>query len=64
VRTLRYTYVLWTETSEEELYDRRTDPFQLQNVAQDPAYAAIRARLVGLMQRLANCRGRTCDVKP
>jgi arylsulfatase A-like enzyme len=64
VRTPRYTYVLWTETAEEELYDRRTDPFQLQNVARDPAYAAIRARLVGLTQRLASCRGRTCDVKP
>jgi N-acetylglucosamine-6-sulfatase len=64
VRTPGYTYVLWTETSEEELYDRRNDPFQLQNVAQDPAYAAVKARLIARMHRLATCRGRSCDLKP
>ena len=64
VRTQRYTYVFWTETSEEELYDRRTDPFQLQNLAQNPAYAGTKAHLIGLMQRLQTCRGRSCDVKP
>jgi N-acetylglucosamine-6-sulfatase len=64
VRTPRYTYVLWTETSEEELYDRRTDPFQLQNVAEDPAYAQIKARLIGLRLRLESCRGRSCRVRP
>jgi N-acetylglucosamine-6-sulfatase len=64
VRTSRYTYVLWTETGEEELYNRRTDPFQLQNVATDPAYAAVKARLSALMRRLESCRGRSCNVKP
>jgi N-acetylglucosamine-6-sulfatase len=64
VRTARYTYVLWTETSEEELYDRRTDPFQLQNLAQDPAHATIKARLVARMRKLESCRGRACLVKP
>ena len=29
VRTDRYTYVVWTETGEEELYDRAADPYQL-----------------------------------
>jgi N-acetylglucosamine-6-sulfatase len=64
VRTQRYTYVLWTETSEEELYDRRTDPFQLQNLAQDPAHAGVKAHLIGLMQRLQTCSGRSCRLKP
>jgi arylsulfatase A-like enzyme len=64
VRTQRYTYVVYTETNEEELYDRRTDPYELQNVAQDPAYAGIKAHLYSLMQRLATCRGRSCQVKP
>jgi N-acetylglucosamine-6-sulfatase len=64
VRTERYTYVLWTETSEEELYDRRLDPFQLQNVAQDLAYAGIKAELAVLMRRLETCSGRSCRVKP
>jgi N-acetylglucosamine-6-sulfatase len=64
VRTQRYTYVVYTETSEEELYDRRTDPYEIQNVAQDPAYAGIKAHLNALMQRLRTCRGRSCQVKP
>ena len=29
VRTDRYTYVVYTETGDEELYDRRKDPYQL-----------------------------------
>jgi arylsulfatase A-like enzyme len=64
VRTQRYTYVVYTETSEDELYDRRTDPYELQNVAQDPAYAGIKAHLYALTQRLHTCRGRSCQVKP
>jgi arylsulfatase A-like enzyme len=64
VRTQRYTYVVYTETSEEELYDRRTDPYELQNVAQNPSYAGIKAHLNALMQRLATCKGRSCRVKP
>ena len=64
VRTQRYTYVVYTETSEDELYDRRTDPYELQNVAGDPAYAGVKAHLYGLMQRLHTCRGRACRVKP
>jgi N-acetylglucosamine-6-sulfatase len=64
VRTARYTYIVWTETSEEELYDRRSDPYELQNVAQNPAYAAVKAHLASLMTRLERCRGRGCAVKP
>ena len=45
VRTDRYTYVVYKETGEQELYDRRTDPAELRNVAADPAYAQIKARL-------------------
>jgi arylsulfatase A-like enzyme len=35
----RYTYAQYS-TGEEELYDRRTDPYELVNVAADPDYAA------------------------
>ena len=45
MRTDRYTYVVWTETGEEELYDRDADPYQLDNLAGDPAYAAVEADL-------------------
>ena len=64
VRTQRYTYVVYTETSEDELYDRRLDPYELNNVARDPAYAGIKAHLYELVQRLHTCSGRSCQVKP
>jgi N-acetylglucosamine-6-sulfatase len=37
----RYSYVLYG-TGEEELYDLETDPYQLSNLASDPAFASIR----------------------
>lgn len=64
VRTERYTYVVWTETGELELYDRRTDPNQLQNVATNPAYATVIARLAAKLVKLENCAGRSCRVRP
>jgi arylsulfatase A-like enzyme len=64
VRTDRYTYVVYKETGEQELYDRRRDPHQLRNVAADPAYARIKARLAARLSKLDRCKGRSCDVKP
>ena len=64
VRTDRYTYVVWTETGEHELYDRKADPYQLSNVAGDPAYAKIEQRLARKLAKLADCRGKACNVKP
>lgn len=64
VRTDRYTYVVWTETGEEELYDRRTDPFQMTNVAADPSMAQVKADLAGKLARLVDCKGDACNVKP
>ena len=64
VRTERYTYVVWDETGEEELYDRDLDPFQLTNVAADPAYARTRALLAAKTDRLDDCAGKACSVKP
>jgi arylsulfatase A-like enzyme len=64
VRTERFTYVVYKETGDQELYDRRTDPAQLRNVAASPAYARIKAHLQRKLARLDRCRGRTCDVSP
>ena len=64
VRTERFTYVVYTETGEQELYDRRSDPSQLRNVAASPAYARIKARLQRQLARLDRCRGRSCNVRP
>ena len=56
VRTDRYTYVVYRETGEQELYDRRKDPYQLTNVAADPAYAAIKAKLAAKLAKLDTAR--------
>jgi N-acetylglucosamine-6-sulfatase len=64
VRTDRYTYVVYTETGDVELYDRRKDPSQLRSVAADPAYARIKARLAAKLVKLDRCRGRSCHIKP
>ena len=64
MRTDRYTYVVYKETGEEELYDRRKDPYQLRNVAGDPAYARVKAKLAGKLAQLDRCKGRSCNVKP
>jgi N-acetylglucosamine-6-sulfatase len=64
VRTGRYTYVVYTETGEKELYDRRKDPHQLVNVAGNRAYAKIRAKLAAQLKKLNGCKGGSCLVKP
>jgi len=42
VRSPRYLYVQYA-TGEEELYDERADPYELANLASDPAYASVLA---------------------
>jgi hypothetical protein len=64
VRTNRYTYVVYEETDDEELYDRQADPYQLDNVAYEPGYATVKARLVAKLAQLDDCKGRACNVKP
>jgi len=63
VRTDRYTYVVYTETGDQELYDRQADPFELQNVADDPGYAAVKAHLAGKLAQLDDCKGSSCNVR-
>jgi len=64
VRTDRYTYVFYPEARDTELYDRRTDPAQMRNVAGRPEYAGIQAQLARDLTRLERCKGRACNVKP
>jgi N-acetylglucosamine-6-sulfatase len=64
VRTDRYTYVVYKETGEQELYDRRKDPYQLDNVASDRAYARIKARLAAALRKLSRCKGDSCNLAP
>jgi arylsulfatase A-like enzyme len=56
VRTPRYTFVRW-KSGEEELYDVTRDRHQLSNLAADPAFAARKAQLARLAEKLSRCRG-------
>ena len=60
VRTDRYTYAHYLFSDEDELYDRRTDPYQMDNVAQDPRYAKVLAALKRRTAALKGCAGQRC----
>ena len=64
VRTDRYTYVVYKNNGEEELFDRRQDPFELNNVVNDPAFAGIKASLAAKLTKLKHCKGAACNVAP
>jgi N-acetylglucosamine-6-sulfatase len=63
VRTDRYLYAQHG-SGEQELYDLRSDPFQLQNQSGDPVYAAAQSALQRLLSSEANCAGKSCRVRP
>lgn len=63
VRTDRYLYYEY-RSGEQELYDLRTDPFELQNAIASPAYASVKASLQKLLVALANCAGKRCRARP
>jgi N-acetylglucosamine-6-sulfatase len=60
VRTDRYKYVKWS-FGDEELYDLRRDPYELENLAGIPADGALKARLAAEARRLRVCRGPACS---
>ena len=60
VRTKRYVYVEYEQSKEAELYDLRTDPYQLDNLAYRPTAAATRAAMAAKLQRLRGCSGAVC----
>jgi arylsulfatase A-like enzyme len=64
VRTDRYTYAVYAETGERELYDRREDPYQLRSVAGEARYAGVVQRLEAKRLALRKCRGKSCAVTP
>lgn len=53
VRTERHKYIHWTQRDGcDELYDLAADPYELTNLARDPAHARLRDELRGELRRL------------
>jgi N-acetylglucosamine-6-sulfatase len=61
VRTSRWTYGYSARSGQAELYDRVNDPFELVNLAEDPADRAVRAELARRARLLENCAGADCQ---
>jgi N-acetylglucosamine-6-sulfatase len=63
VRTDRYLYANYG-SGEQELYDLRNDPFELQNAALNPAYSGVKSSLQALLGGMRDCAGRRCRARP
>ena len=63
LRNYRWKYIEYAN-GEVELYDLARDPYELQSVHPDPAYAGIKARLAARLAVLRSCAGRTCRLRP
>ena len=59
VRTQRYMYAEHPN-DEFELYDLRSDPFQLRSRHDDPSLAGVRATLAQRLAELEDCAGQSC----
>jgi N-acetylglucosamine-6-sulfatase len=59
VRTDRYTLLVWRD-GDVELYDRRSDPYEMRSVAGQPSYAGVQTRLQHELHRLKDCQGAAC----
>jgi N-acetylglucosamine-6-sulfatase len=61
VRTRNWVLIRWAvRHGIWEMYDLANDPYELQNVADDPAYAAVRQSLKARLEQLKNCEGVGC----
>jgi N-acetylglucosamine-6-sulfatase len=61
LRNNRFLYVRIDATGEQELYDLRSDPYELNNLEDDDRYAAIRQLLSRRLASLQRCRGSGCS---
>ena len=68
VRTSRYLYTEWDQGNpvvpQRELYDTYADPYQLNNLAGDPAYLPVVLELSNELADLIDCAGADCRTAP
>ncbi|WP_413098175.1 sulfatase [Streptomyces sp. Inha503] len=60
IRTERYLYVRYTKGGR-ELYDLKTDPYEMSSKHDDPAYAEVRKALEKALTKLQGCTGDECN---
>jgi N-acetylglucosamine-6-sulfatase len=66
LRTSRYLYTEWDtggQFPERELYDTYADPYELTNLAGDPAYAGVVNQLSAELSQLQGCEGSSCSAQ-
>jgi N-acetylglucosamine-6-sulfatase len=63
LRNERYLYAEH-DNGERELYDLGRDPHQLESMDEDPAHAALQARLAERLAALQVCAGASCRTSP
>ncbi len=59
VKTSQYKYVHWS-FGDIELYDMKKDPFELENIADDPGMAGVISNLEAKAAALQDCKGKQC----
>jgi N-acetylglucosamine-6-sulfatase len=64
VRTDEWKYVVYKVSGGEELYDLKADPFEINNLAADPVYAAIKAKMIAKLEKVNACAGAACRSVP
>ncbi|MFM8561337.1 MAG: sulfatase [Solirubrobacterales bacterium] len=64
VRTGDWKYVIYRDSGAEELYDLKADPYEVNNLAGEPAYAAVKARMIAKLEQLRECSGSACSAVP
>jgi N-acetylglucosamine-6-sulfatase len=67
LRTSRYLYAEWDTGKalpERELYDTDADPYQLDNLANDPAYLPVVLDMRQQLQQMRDCVGEGCRGAP
>jgi arylsulfatase A-like enzyme len=60
IRTERYLYIR-IKSGERELYDYKTDPYELSSVHDDPRYAQVRDQVDRHLDDLQGCQGTACS---
>jgi len=64
VRTDDWKYVVYKVSGGEELYNLKADPYEINNLAADPAYAAIKAKMIAKLAKVNACAGAACRSVP